>query len=623
MLWHGPGAIGRRAADLAEMIPLTKTTMTALAVGACLVLGRPSIADDPKPKADPAASLPVEADLNTLGPPPGPMAGVITRYQADLMSMNRSSPPTLSPVRDDLVRRFNESWLKALDSLEFDSMGIDDRVDYTLLRNRIRSEVRRLAIEAKERSEVALFVPFAPIVLELDTSRRRMERADGRQAAGALVELAKGIEAMKKEFESRLKSEGKQDPKPSKAVANRAVRTVAGLRSTLKEYNTFHGGYDPIYTWWTAEPYKGADKALEDYEKFLREKVVGLKPDDKTTIIGNPIGREALLADLESAMIPYTPEELIAIAQREFAWCDAEMLRASRDMGFGVEWKKALEKVKTLHVEPGEQPGMIRRLALEAIDYVEKNDLLTLPPLAKEDWQMEMMTPEEQLVNPFFLGGQSIQVSYPTSGMTHEQKLMSMRGNNVHFSRATVHHELIPGHHLQMFMNARYRTYRRPFSTPFWIEGWALYWEMTLWDKGFPKTAEDRVGFLFWRMHRCARIIFSLRFHLGEMTPQECIDFLVDRVGHERENATAEVRRSFNGSYGPLYQCAYMLGALQLRALRRELVDTRQMTERAFHDAILRENAIPIEMVRALLIKQKLPRDFSTSWKFAGERPGS
>ena len=154
--------------------------------------------------------------------------------------------------------------------------------------------------------------------------------------------------------------------------------------------------------------------------------------------------------------------------------------------------------------------------------------------------------------------------------MTHEQKLMSLRGNNRHFSRATVLHELIPGHHLQGFMTDRYRPYRRVFRTPFWLEGWALYWEMTL-DKGFPRSPEDRVGFLFWRMHRCARIIFSLKFHLEQMTPQECIDFLVDRVGHERENATAEVRRSFNGDYGPLYQCAYMLGAIQFPLCTKSL----------------------------------------------------
>ncbi|MCL4866170.1 MAG: DUF885 family protein, partial [Gemmatimonadales bacterium] len=143
---------------------------------------------------------------------------------------------------------------------------------------------------------------------------------------------------------------------------------------------------------------------------------------------------------------------------------------------------------------------------------------------------------------------------------------------NIHFSRATVHHELIPGHHLQGYMTARYNPHRRAFSTPFWTEGWALWWEMLLWDQGFPRGPEDRVGMLFWRMHRAARIIFSLKFHLGEWTPQQSIDFLVDRVGHERANATAEVRRSFLGTYSPLYQVAYMMGGLQFRALHEELV---------------------------------------------------
>ena len=100
------------------------------------------------------------------------------------------------------------------------------------------------------------------------------------------------------------------------------------------------------------------------------------------------------------------------------------------------------------------------------------------------------------------------------------------------------------------------------------------------------------------------------------MTPKQCIDFLVDRVGHERDNATAEVRRSFTGCYGPLYQAAYLLGGMQLRALHRELVESGKMTDRAFHDAILKENAIPIEMVRASLTNQDLSADYTPSWKF-------
>jgi hypothetical protein len=231
---------------------------------------------------------------------------------------------------------------------------------------------------------------------------------------------------------------------------------------------------------------------------------------------------------------------------------------------------------------------------------------------------MAMMSPEAQLTSPFFLGGESIIVSFPTMSMSHETKLMSMRGNNVHFCRATVFHELIPGHNLQGFMTSRYKTYRRLFNTPFWTEGWALYWELLLWDRGFAKSPENRVGMLFWRMHRCARIAFSLGFHLEKMTPQQCIDLLVNQVGHERDNATAEVRRSFTTFYGPLYQAAYLLGGLQLRALHRELVETGKMTDRDFHDAILRENGIPIDMVRALLTGRKLTPSYKPDWKFYG-----
>jgi uncharacterized protein (DUF885 family) len=377
-----------------------------------------------------------------------------------------------------------------------------------------------------------------------------------------------------------------------------------------------------MFSWWVAQPYKALDKAMQDYATFLREKVAGVKEDDKTTIIGDPIGREALMNDLASEMISYTPEELIAIANKEFAWCETEMKRASRDLGYGDDWKKALEYVKTLHVEPGKQPELVRFLADEAIHFVDSLNLVTVPSVAEETWRMEMLSAEAQKTAPFFLGGEVVQVAFPTDEMEHDQKMMVLRGNNIHFSRAVVFHELIPGHHLQGFMNERYKPYRSLFYTPFYIEGNALYWEMVFWDKGFPKSPEDRIGMLFWRMHRCARIIFSLSFHLEKMTPQQCIDFLVEKVGHERDNAAAEVRRSFSGGYGPLYQCAYMLGALQFRALRNELVDTGIMTDREYHDAILRENAIPVEMVRASLSTQKLSKDFKPGWKFYGTVPG-
>jgi uncharacterized protein (DUF885 family) len=582
--------------------------------------------------------------------PANAMPDLIESYNNDRGNLSRTYSDSLSPARRARFKKFFEEWRDSLAKLNFETLSLDDRIDYLLFKNHLDHELRLLEEQSKQLAESESLIPFAKTVFELDETRRRMESVDAPKAAAQLTAMTKQVESLRRSLGSGPGGDqAKADsPKVNKNVANRTVGTIASLRNTLKTWFDYYNGYDPIFTWWVQEPYKSVDQALQGYASQMSEKVAGVRfadatdarpgagqdserrggsqfsrstnarPGDSSDIIGDPIGRDALMVELASEMIPYTPEELIAIANKELAWCETEMKKASRELGYGDDWHKALEHVKGLYVEPGKQPELIRNLAVEAIEFLDQHNLVTIPPLARESWRMQMMTPERQLVSPFFLGGETILVSYPTNTMSHEQKVMSMRGNNMHFARATVFHELIPGHHLQGFMTSRYRSYRSPFRTPFWGEGWALYWELLMWDMGFGKTPENRVGMLFWRMHRCARIIFSLGFHLGKMTPKECIDFLVQRVGHEPENATAEVRRSFNGSYAPLYQVAYLLGGLQIYSLHRDLVGTGKMTNRAFHDAVLQENSIPIEMLRAKLTKQKLTRDFTSNWKFYG-----
>ena len=584
--------------------------------------------------------------------PVSEMRSAIERYTVDRGSLTRSYPVAVSRSRRERFKKFYEEWLASLQSLDFDSMSQDGKIDYILFKNHLEYELRQLDIQSRQLSEIEPLVPFATTIIDLEEARRRMEPIDSAKVAASLNDLRKQVDERRRAIELGLRS-GDSANSVKKTVANRAVQAINGLRGNLRNWYTFYNGYDPMFTWWNEEPYKSLDQSLTNYAGFLTERVVGIRsaesstqtqagqnprpgaafqgggqrpsgnnarPGDSSDIVGDPIGREALLVELRSEMIPYTPEEIIAIGEKEMAWCENEMRKASRELGYGDDWKKALEHVKNLYVEPGKQPQMIRDLALEAIKFVEDNNLVTVPELAKESWRMEMMTPERQLVSPFFLGGETILVSFPTNTMAHEQKMMSMRGNNIYFSRATVHHELIPGHHLQGFMAARNKPYRAIFGTPFWTEGNSLYWELLLWDLGFAKTPEQKIGMLFWRMHRCARIIFSLNFHLEKMTPQECIELLVNRVGHERDNATAEVRRSFDGSYGPLYQIAYLVGGLQQYAMHKELVDSGKMTNRAYNDALLKENRIPIEMLRAAIINQKLTKDFVTNWKFYEHR---
>lgn len=561
-------------------------------------------------------------DLRPLvGRPASELANIVSRFTADRESMRRRYDAPNSPAQRKGLRDFYSGWSARLREIDFDKLSQEGRIDYVLLNNLVRHETVLLERQTARLSETSILVPFADRLLTLQDTRRTLAPVNSRLAASTLASVAVQADSL------RALYEGSGAPRTNKAVANRAANDIEKIRRTVGAWYRYYDGYDPVFSWWTKDPYKKLDESLARYSKTLREKVVGFKPSQGAAaandgpIIGDPISRKGLEEDLEYEMIPYTPEELIAIAEREYAFSLSEMKKASAEMGFGDNWKAAMEKVKNTYVEPGKQPELIRDLAREAENFFAAHDWVTIPPLARADWTMEMMSPERQRVAPFFLGGDLILVSYPTADMTEEEKMMSLRGNNPHFSRAVVFHELNPGHHLQGFMADRYNQHRQIFSTPFWSEGQSLYWEMFLWDHGFQVKPEDRIGALFWRMHRSARIIFSLNFHAGKLTPDQAIQFLVDTVNFERANAEGEVRRSFSGDYPPLYQIGYMIGGLELRALHRELVDSGRMTERAFHDAVLQSGPMPIAMVRARLANTALTRDGPAPWKFASELP--
>ncbi|WP_305983362.1 DUF885 family protein [Roseivirga thermotolerans] len=533
-----------------------------------------------------------------------------TQLRADYGSLSRFYAIWNSPERRERFEQFFNDYSQKLSAYNFNKLSRGGQVDYILIDNYIKDHLYQLREEAKEYNAVREWVAFAEPIYAIEKLRRRGKHLNSEEVASQLNTISTQLESTA----SKLKKGSTLFPKN---LTDRAQGIIRGHIQALKSVYDFYNGYDPQFGWWVSKPYEKLTKELNEYATLIQTKVdPKTQPaDDGSGIIGNPIGRTELIRQLKQEMIPYTPEELVDMAMKEFAWCDEELLKASREMGFGDDWRAAQEKVKMSFVPAGQQPEAMLELYDQSVAFLKDNDLISIPSIAEETWRMTMIPPERQLISPFFLGGEVLQISYPTDEMEHADKLMSMRGNNPHFSRSTVHHELIAGHHMQRFMNNRYKSYRF-FGTPFWTEGWALYWELLLWDMDFPRSPEDRIGMLFWRMHRCARIIFSLNYHLGKWTPQQCIDYLVDRVGHERANAEGEVRRSFTGGYGPLYQIAYMVGGQQFYALKRELVDSGKMTLKEFHDAVMRENAMPVEMVRALLTNEKLSKNFETSWRF-------
>lgn len=400
----------------------------------------------------------------------------IERFGVELRDLNRVYPLLGSPTRGAKLAAFYSVQLRLLEEIRFDALSQPGRVDYLLFRSHLIHEQKQLTVQAIQEGEIAPLIPFQQTIVGLEESRRGMQTVDAQRFAETLTKMSAEIATARAAH-----------AKASPAVLHRAAVRLGQLRNTLRTWYNFYDLYDPKFSWWVEGEYKKSDEALAAYAKDLNAgagmpetvheeegadgrgrggEAAASNGDRNNTPprsgppLGSneelsgagPVGSDALTESLRNAMIPYSPEELIALASREFAWCDKEMLRASAEMGFASDWKKALEAVKNKYVEPGRMIGLVRDLALEAIDFVEKHELVTIPAMAKADYWEEAMTPRMQLVNPFFTGGPTIQVSSPANSMTTAEKLESMRGNNIYFARATVFHELIPGHHMQMYM---------------------------------------------------------------------------------------------------------------------------------------------------------------------------
>jgi uncharacterized protein (DUF885 family) len=558
---------------------------------------------------------------------------LIEQYAADASLLSRHWSITGDTTRSlDREQKMLEGWFTKLKALDFAKLSPEDQIDYILMRNDLEASLMQLGDRRDDLQELAAWMPFRSIIDGLTEQRVLGTPLSPEKAASALAPLAKRVsdlQAKLKAGKEKKPEDKKANSKPAEPVkkenpialptphqALRAAESTDALRESLKTWFANYDGFLPDFGWWMKQPHDEAQKALEAYAKYLREELAGIKDKDDAPLLGKAQGASNLQEQLAHEFIPYTPEELIGIAEREFAWCESEMKKAAQEMKVGDDWKKALLRVKLQYVRPGEQETFVRSEGKRAMEFVTKRDLVTVPAECAEWWGTTMLSPQTQKQIPYAAySGHDILVAYANEAMKHEDKMMSMRGNNRPFMRNVVPHELIPGHHLQRFMADRHLPYRGGFSTPFYVEGWALYWEMRLWDLGYQTTPEDRIGTLFWRMHRCARIIVTLKFHLGQMKPDEMVKFLTDRVGHEKFGATSEVRRFIKGDYSPLYQCGYMLGGLQLIALHREVVASGKMTEKQFHDAILHLGPIPIELVRATLTHQPLTPDFKTSWR--------
>ena len=314
---------------------------------------------------------------------------------------------------------------------------------------------------------------------------------------------------------------------------------------------------------------------------------------------------------------------LRARGQAELDRLDAEMSALSRAVTGNPDYVEVLRHDDEHH--PPTEQAMLETYAdwtARARAFLAETGLVTLPPgetcavVPSPVFQRPILGVASYVAPPAFSDRWKghFFVPFAPDG-TSEAEIQSRLSNNSYGSiPTTAVHETYPGHHWHLVMRkANASDVRRVYSTPYFSEGWALYAERVMRERGFFADPIQELHHLNATLFRAARVVVDTSLHLGEMSFDEAVSFMMDRAAMPEPVAKAEVGRYCSW---PTQASSYLTGCLEILAIRERYLAARGFATvaprdvpievlREFHDAITSAGALPLGLaeraVRATL----------------------
>jgi uncharacterized protein (DUF885 family) len=191
-------------------------------------------------------------------------------------------------------------------------------------------------------------------------------------------------------------------------------------------------------------------------------------------------------------------------------------------------------------------------------------------------------------------------VPYPPDGANEAEIAKRLESNSYPSIPTTAVHEAYPGHHWHLVMAKGNPSHLRQwFGTSYFAEGWALYAERMMRDAGFYDDLRHVMFQYEATLFRAARIVTDISLHLGEMTHEEGVRFILDHSSMTEPTAIAEVTRYCSW---PTQASSYLTGCLEILRIRDRFLSARGTDAsdvdalRDFHDAITSSGTLPIAL---------------------------
>jgi len=385
-------------------------------------------------------------------------------------------------------------------------------------------------------------------------------------------------------------------------IADRVCRRMAPLWGSLADEAARHAS--PALARDVEQASLRAASSVEAYRKWLSEE----RPRQPGLWILDDDQFDGLIARKHLGM---TVAEIRELGLEYLAHYRELRGLLARQLGAGDDLEAARRTAGgALPADFGEALARVRELVIESRRFVAERGLATLPQ--REELSV-LQTPDFFVpIIPFAAmleAGvyESVQRSVYMVTPPQDGDLLGL--SKPRFSGIAVH-EGYPGHHLQHTLAHRACSLYR--NNPFvgfpvdgaarfgldLVEGWAHFCEEMMKDQGFHDTPQSRYWMVEDQLFRAVRILVDIDLSRGRMSPAEAAAFLCDELGMPQAGAEAEVRRY---TTSPTYQLCYLLGKHKIERFRDEArtLEGEAFEDRRFHEVVLAEGSIPVEMIRA------------------------
>ena len=489
-------------------------------------------------------------------------------------------------------RDFYQGFRERLNAIKPESLAAEDRADYEVIQNQIGLALLDFDSIQSFKHNPTIYVElignalFNPAVLDYAPKEKRY-----RQIMMRLQKLP------------ALLQQAKENLTDSPDVWNRVAREENAGNIGLIDKTLRSGAPDAMKSDFDKAANTALD-ALRGFNQYLEQELSKKTSDWR-------LGKEKYAEKFKYTLaVGKTPEQVLSEAESELKTVRDEMAKLAAPKSIPA----ALDAIAKDHATPETYFDEARKDLKEATDFVRSKHLLTLPGRSN----LEVIPTPEFMRGTYSVGGfnpapalePQLGAFYwitPIPSTWPKERIESkLREYNRYGLQELTIHEAMPGHYVQLEIANNVdpksrRVLRNIYGNGPYVEGWAVYSQQLMSDEGYlNNSVELRLTFLKQMLRVITNAIMDVRMQTMGMTEKEALDLMIQQGYQEQEEAMAKWQRAqLSSTQLPTYFVGWR-GWLQVREeYKKRKGDAFRLSD--FHDAALRESAVPLPVLSQLL----------------------